>query len=99
VVRDAGKVGQHHRGDEYDGCNAGDDFDDAVANDACFPPSEGGFACASVPECPPSARAALRSSGRSWLARNTDEIADNRKGLIRLVAEHAVSSVWEDLEP
>jgi hypothetical protein len=39
-----------------------------------------------------------RSAAVGWLARSTDEIADNRKGLIGLVAEHAVSSVWKDLE-
>jgi hypothetical protein len=41
--------------------------------------------CASVPLCTPS--------------RVTDEVADDRKGLIGLVSEHAVSGVWKDLEP
>ena len=56
------------------------------------------LACASVRECHPSAGAALSVGGGGGLARSTDEIADSRKGLIGLVAEHAVSSVWEDLE-
>ena len=56
------------------------------------------FDCASVP-VPRAPGPALEVGGGGWVERSTDEIADTRKGLIGLVAEHAVSGVWEDLEP